>query len=111
MAIAEAKQTAKEVAKRRQTGRLLRSTLVPIILVQLHFSISMKIGILATCLLMAVGYLLLLLLYGYAEATVLHEAYFAVPEEEPSVSVIKKILAEKQDDTEIAEPMRGADGV
>lgn len=103
-AIAEAKQTAKEVARRRRTGRLLRSTLVPIILVQLHFSISVKMGILAICILMTIEYLLLLLLYGYAEAAVLHEAYFAVPEKERSVSVIKKILDDKQAETEKAEP-------
>jgi hypothetical protein len=102
-AVREAKETAKEVAKRRQTGRLLRSAL-PLLLVQLHLSISWQIPLWCSIALMAAEYLLLLLLYGYAEVTILHEAYHAVPEEERSMSVIKRILENKRLEGAKAEP-------
>jgi hypothetical protein len=91
-AIQEAKETAKEVSKRRQTGRLLRSSFIPLLIVQLHFSTASKLDVWQTIALIGFEYLILLLLYGYAETTILHEAYYAVPEEERSVKVIKQIL-------------------
>lgn len=109
-AIQEAKETAKEVAKRRQTGRLLRSALVPLLLVQLHLAISHQIAALNTIALIVAEYLLLLLLYGYAEATILHEAYHAVPEEERSVEVIKRILEGKATRQVKAEQPAARDG-
>lgn len=41
----EAKETAKEVGKRRQTGRLLRSSLIPLLIVQLFFSLSNDLAV------------------------------------------------------------------
>lgn len=109
-AVQAANETAKEVAKRRQTGRLLRSALLPLVLVQLHLSISWQIPLWCGIALMAAEYLLLLLLYGYAEVTILHEAYHAVPEEERSVLVIKTILEQKQGEWAKAEPAPAEDG-
>lgn len=88
----EAKETAKEVEKRRQTGRLLRSSLIPMLLIQIHFSLSMHLEVWKTIPLMLFEYLILLFLYGYAEVTILHEAYHAVQENERSVKVIKELL-------------------
>ena len=88
----EARETAKEVEKRRQTGRLLRSSLIPLLIVQLFFSLSNDLAVWQTITLIGIEYFILLLLYGYAEVTILHEAYHAVPEEERSVKIIKQLL-------------------
>lgn len=62
-----------EVAKRRQTGRLLRSALIPallaIVVTGRHFSWSFRREILA---IFAV-YAALLLIYAYAEVAIFHE--------------------------------------
>jgi hypothetical protein len=94
-AIQEAKDTAKEVSKRRQTARLLRSALVPIVILQLHWPITDHIGW-DTIGIVLIEYLFLLFIYGYSEVTILHEAYHSVPENERSVSKIKKILADRR---------------
>lgn len=91
-AISEDKGTAKEVGKRRQTGRLLRSSLVPIVLLQLYASHTCALGTSVTVGALAGEALALLLLYGYSEVIVLQEAYFAVPEDERSVTRIQQIL-------------------
>ena len=99
--------TAREVSKRRQTGRLLRSSLVPIVLLLFYVGINqaMRPWLIAACLVLV--YLVLLLLYGYAEATVLHEAYFAVPPGERSVTRIKQ-MASTQSQGWTGQPMPAA---
>ena len=95
-AIQEAKETAKEVAKRRQTGRLLRSALVPLLIVLWHLHKTDNLVLWLTIILIFVEYFVMLILYGYAEATILHEAYHAVPEEDRSVMAIKRMLESKR---------------
>lgn len=84
IAIEEEKATAVEVAKRRQTARLLRSALVPGIILIWHllsttFPLHGMIG------LTLITYFLVLLLYGFAELTILDEAYHSVPPNKRSI--------------------------
>lgn len=95
-AIKGSEETSKEVAKRRQTGRLIRSALIPLVITVLYIAKLYSINLVICLISIFFVYLLLLFLYGYAEVIILQEAYHAVPENERSVLVIKKIRKEKE---------------
>ena len=63
------------MAKRRQTGRLLRSALIPIWLIVVSLGLKAAWGVILIILSMLVVYCLLLGLYAYAEATIYQEGY------------------------------------
>jgi hypothetical protein len=97
-AIKEAKATAREVEKRRQTGRLLRSSLIPGVLFVWH----LWWGTLQTICMIAImipitiaAWFLLLLLYGFAEVSILDEAYHSVPPAERSIQGVQQYYAER----------------
>lgn len=77
----------KEVAKRRQTARLLRSSLIPVVVLTLYLRPHFwgQLVILQVACVAFLEYGVLLLLYGYSEATILHEAYHAVSESDRRV--------------------------
>jgi hypothetical protein len=64
-----------EVAKRRQTGRMVRSALLPAILAATAFGQHAKWGILKSVLAAIVTYAAVLLVYAYAEVVTCQEAY------------------------------------
>ncbi len=89
-AIQEAKETSREVAKRRQSGRLIRSALIPIVLATIYYSNLNRVSPFITFALITFEVFTLLVLYGYAEVTILHEAYHSVPKDMRSIEAIEK---------------------
>ncbi len=83
-------KTSSEVAKRRQTARLLRSTLCPgAVFLVILFRIKFQWPAYQVGLAVLAGYIALLFLYSYSEAIILHEAFHAVVEGE------RKVLSEE----------------
>ena len=82
-----------EISKRRQTGRLLRSSLIPLLITVFHISKSNSFTLLTIIFSLIASYLALLILYGYAEVIILHEAYHAAPSDERSIKFTKTIRA------------------
>ncbi len=68
---------AAEVSKRRQTGRILRSALCPICIVLFVMASHAQWPWWVTAVAALCSYIVLLLLYGYAEVAIFHEATLA----------------------------------
>ena len=64
-----------EVAKRRQTGRMIRSALVPAVLTAIAFGRHARWGILQSVMAAIVTYAAVLLVYAYSEVATCQEAY------------------------------------
>ncbi|MCC7134380.1 MAG: hypothetical protein IT352_17105 [Gemmatimonadales bacterium] len=89
-----AEAVAREVAKRRQTARLLRSAFVPIATYQILLARQHSTLSAGTTGAVVITYVVLLALYGYAEVTILHEAFHSVPVALRDVDAIQRRLVE-----------------
>ena len=94
-AIDKGGDTAKEVAKRRQIARLMRSSLIPIIILHIYLMQQLCVVWYMASLIFIIELGSLLLLYGYAEVAILHESWHSMPDNLHSVKAIESYLEQQ----------------